>query len=133
EKYFVGGRSFPGWAIGLSLVGTSISSVTFLAFPADAYKTAWIRFLPSLMLPLGVAIAAFYFLPIFRRGRVTSAYEYLENRFGPGIRVYGALTFILGQLTRLSLILYLVSLVIHEITGLNPILCILIGGAFVAG
>src|SRR5690606_18419591 len=88
EKYFVGGRSFPGWAIGLSLVGTSISSVTFLAFPADAYKTAWIRFLPSLMLPLGVAIAAIYFLPFFRRGQVTSAYEYLEWRFGPGIRVY---------------------------------------------
>jgi SSS family solute:Na+ symporter len=133
EKYFVGGRSFPGWAIGLSLVGTSISSVTFLAFPADAYKTAWIRFLPSLMLPLGVAIAAFYFLPFFRRGRVTSAYEYLEWRFGPGIRVYGALTFILGQLTRLSLILYLVSLLIYEISGLHPILCILIGGVFVAG
>jgi len=42
EEYFVGGRSFSGWVIGLSLVGTSISSVTFLSFPADAYKTTWI-------------------------------------------------------------------------------------------
>lgn len=132
ENYFVGGRSFPGWAIGLSLVGTSLSSVTFVAFPADAYKTAWIRFLPSLMLPIGVAIAAYFFLPFFRRGRVTSAYEYLEKRFGPSIRVYGAIAFMLGQLTRLSLILYLVSLLFHEMTGLNPILCILISGVFVA-
>ncbi|MEZ6193986.1 MAG: hypothetical protein R3C45_22295 [Phycisphaerales bacterium] len=59
EEYFVGGRSFPGWAIGLSMVGTSISSVTFLAFPADAYKTAWLRFLPNLMLPFAILIAAY--------------------------------------------------------------------------
>ncbi|MGH8498509.1 MAG: sodium:solute symporter family transporter [Methylococcales bacterium] len=73
EEYFVGGRSLPGWAIGLSLVGTSISSITFVAYPGDAFKTAWLRFAPNLMLPVGVAIAALYFLPFFRRGRITSA------------------------------------------------------------
>jgi SSS family solute:Na+ symporter len=49
EEYFVGGRSFNGWVIGLSLVGTSISSVTFVAYPGDAFKTAWLRFLPNLI------------------------------------------------------------------------------------
>ena len=73
EEYFLGGRAFAGWVIGLSLVGTSISSVSFLAYPADAYKTAWLRYLPNLMLPVGVAIASFYFLPFFRRGNITSA------------------------------------------------------------
>lgn len=47
EDYFVGSRSFQGWVIGLSLVGTSISSITFLAYPADAFKTAWLRFIPN--------------------------------------------------------------------------------------
>ncbi|MBN1346996.1 MAG: sodium:solute symporter [Phycisphaerae bacterium] len=132
EEYFVGGRSFSGWIIGLSMVGTSISSITFLAYPGDAFKTAWLRFTPNFMLPLGVLIAAFVFLPFFRRGKVTSAYQYLEGRFGPSIRVYASSAFIIGQLTRVSMILYLLSLVIYEITGLSPIMCIVVGGGFVA-
>ncbi len=132
EEYFVGGRSFPGWMIGLSLVGTSISSITFLAFPGDAYKTAWLRFLPNLMMPVAVLIAAYVFLPFFRRGNLTSAYEYLEGRFGPSVRVYGAVAFIITQLIRLSLILYLISLLLHELIGVSPLWSILIAGGFVA-
>ncbi len=132
EEYFVGGRSFSGWVIGLSLVGTSISSITFLAYPGDAYKTAWLRYLPNLMLPIAVYISAYVFLPFFRRGNTITAYQYLEDRFGPSIRVYGALTFILGQLVRISLILYLLSLLIHELTGLSAQNSIIIGGIFVA-
>ena len=132
EEYFVGGRSFPGWAIGLSLVGTSISSITFLAYPGDAYKTAWLRFLPNLMLPLAILFAAYFFLPVFRRKKTTSAYEFLEDRFGPSVRVYGAVAFIVAQLVRLSTILYLLSLLVHELTGLDPITCIVISGVFVS-
>jgi solute:Na+ symporter, SSS family len=132
EEYFVGGRSFPGWAIGLSLVGTSISSVTFLAYPADAFKTAWLRYIPNFALPVAVLIAAYAFLPFFRRTKTTSAYEYLERRFGPSVRVYAGSVYIIAQLVRTSIILYLVSLVIHEMTGLSPTLCILVGGIFTA-
>jgi len=131
EEYFVGGRSVAGWVIGLSLVGTSISSITFLAYPADAYKTAWLRYLPNLMLPLAVVIAAYVFLPFFRRGNTMTAYEYLEGRFGPSIRIYGAVAFIVAQVVRISLILYLLSLLIQEITGLDPMASIVIGGVFV--
>ena len=125
EEYFVGGRSYKGWVIGLSMVGTSINSVTFLAYPADGFKTAWLRFLPNLMLPVGIIIAAYIFLPFFRRTKTTSAFEYLEHRFGPSVRVYGAVTFIIGQLIRLSLILFLLSLLMHEITGFSPIASVL--------
>lgn len=132
EEYFVGGRSYAGWVIGLSLVGTSISSITFLAYPADAFKTAWLRFLPNLMMPLGILIATRLFLPFFRHKNITSAYEYLEDRFGPSIRVYGSITFVFGQLVRVSIILYLISLVLHEMLGVDPVLSILIAGGFVA-
>lgn len=132
EQYFVGGRSFAGWVVGLSLVGTSLSSVTFLAYPADAYKTAWLRFVPALGLPIAIAVAAAFFLPIFRSRKMTSAYEYLEYRFGPSVRIYGALTFLIGQLFRLSIILYLVSLLMHELTGWNMTVCIAVCGIFVA-
>ncbi len=132
EEYFVGSRSFSGWVIGISLIGTAVSSITFLAYPADAFKTTWIRFTPNFMLIIAVFIAAYVFLPFFRRGKITSAYEYLEARFGPSIRVYGALTFIFSELIRISIILFLLSLVVHEITGLSPVTAILIGGVFVA-
>ena len=132
EEYFVGGRSYSGFVIGLSMIGTSISSVTFLAFPADAYKTAYLRFLPNFTLPIAILLAAFVFLPFFRRTQIISAYEYLEDRFSPSIRVYGAITFIIGQLIRLALILFLVSLLMHEITGLGALESILLAGVFVS-
>ena len=132
EEYFLGGRRFSGWVIGLSLVGTSISSITFIAYPGDAYKTSWLRYLPNLMLPLAVLIAAWLFLPRFREGRATSAYEFLERRFGPSIRVYGALTFILAQLVRVSTILYLLALLIQQVVGIEPVPAIWVAGVFVA-
>ncbi len=132
EEYFVGGRSFSGWVIGLSLVGTSISSITFLAYPGDAFKTSWLRFAPNLMMPLGILFAAYFFLPFFRRGKITSAYEYLEDRFGPSIRVYGAVAFIIAQVVRISMILFLLSLLLQELTGLSATTCIILGGVFVA-
>ena len=115
EHYFLGSRNFPAWAIGLSMVGTSISSVSYLAYPGDAFKTAYLRLLPAFMLPIAILIASYFFLPFFRRGKVTSAFEYLEGRFGPYTRVYAAVAFVIMQLLRLSTVLYLVSVLVFEL------------------
>ncbi len=131
EDYFLGGRNFPAWALGVSLVGTSISSITFIAYPGDAFKTAWLRFLPNLSLPIVILIAAIWILPFYRRGNITSAFEYLEGRFGPGTRIYGAVAFIIAQCVRLALILFLISELIFQLTGLPYWLCIVTGGLFV--
>jgi len=131
EDYFVGGRSHKGWVIGLSLVGTSISSISFLAFPSDAYKTAYLRIVPCFMLPIALVIAAYFFLPFYRKNVISSAYEYLEMRFGPGIRVYGAIAFVFSQLVRISGILFLMSLLLQTLTGMDQVLCIVVSGVFV--
>ncbi len=128
ETFFVGNRTFPAWLLGLAMFATSISSMTVVAYPADAYKAAYLRLLPAFMLPLGIFIASKVFLPFFRKARCTSAFEYLEGRFGPGVRLYAALAFVLGQLLRISTILYLVSLLFQQMTGATPYMCILIGG-----
>lgn len=132
EAYFLGNRNFPAWALGLSLVGTSISSVSFLAYPADAYKTAYLRLIPAFVLPVAIFIAARWVLPFFRRGQVTTAFEYLEMRFSPGTRVYGAVAFIFAQVLRISLILYLVALLVHEFTRWDIYTCIVVSGVFVS-
>ena len=61
EGYFVGNRSYSGWVIGLSMIGTSISSITFLAYPADSFKTSWLRFLPNIVLPIVIITSAYLF------------------------------------------------------------------------
>jgi len=132
EDYFLGNRSFPGWAVGLSMVGTSISSVTFLALPAAAFVLDWRQAVPSMMLPLVAVVTITVFIPFFRRANLTSAFEYLEDRFGPLARLYGAISFIILQMIRLGTILYLVSIPINLLTGFPIFWVIVVGGVFIA-
>lgn len=128
ESFFVANRQFPAWLLGLAMFATMISSVTVVAYPADAYKSAYLRWIGTLMLPLGVYIGWKFFLPFYRRNRCTSAFEYLESRFGAGIRTYVSATFTIAQLLRIATILYLVSLVFQQMTGASAYACILMGG-----
>lgn len=126
EAYFLGNREFPAWAIGLSMLGTSVSSITFLAIPAAAYALDWRQLVAQLMLPLVTVVAVVVFIPLFRARRRTSAFEYLSTRFGKAAGVYGAITFILLQVIRLGMVLFLMSLPLALMTGtpLPWIICV---------
>ncbi|MBN2021768.1 MAG: sodium:solute symporter [Pirellulales bacterium] len=113
----VAGRSLPGWAVGLSIFGTYLSSISFLACPAQSYKTNWNPFVFSLSLPLAAWLAVRWFVPFYRRGGAISAYEHLESRFGPWARTYAVVCYLLTQLARVGVILYLVALVLAPLTG----------------
>ena len=128
EEYFLGGRKIPGWALGLSMVGTSISSITFLALPAAAFVLDYRQLTPNLFMPVAALIACRIFIPFFRRGLKTTAYEYLESRYGTGIRIYAALYSLLGQLLRLAIILYLVVLPLSEMLDISESTAILAFG-----
>lgn len=132
EDYFLAGRSMPGWLIGISLVGTSLSSITFLALPAAAFALDWRLIVNNLMLPIGVIFAVFVFIPLFRKRNITTAFEYLENRFGAEVRIYGALSFIILQLLRLSTVLYLVSLPISFLLNVPVVWVVIVGGFFIS-
>ncbi len=132
ESFFVGNRQFPAWLLGLAMFATSISSITVVAYPGDAYKAAYLRWLPSLMLPFGILIGSRIFLPFYRRNKCTSAYEYLEARFGNGVRTYVSVSFVINQVMRIATILFLVSLVFEQMTGASPYACILMGGGVIA-
>ena len=128
ESYFLAGRNMPGWVVGFSLMATIISSMTFLAAPGFAYAENW-RYMPchiGYLIAVGVMI--FFYMPFFRRSRVSSAYEYLEKRFGLWARLYAAAAFVLFQVFRLGIILYAVSLPIQEMIGLPlPYIILLFG------
>jgi SSS family solute:Na+ symporter len=132
EEYFVGNRSFPGWAIGLSMLGTIISSGTFLALPAAAYVLDWRQLSINLVLPIIAVLAIVLFIPFFRRSGLTSAFEYLGDRYGTGPRLYGTASFIVMQLIRMAQILFLVALPIQFLTGASIETVIIVAGVFVA-
>jgi len=132
EEYFVGNRSFRGWVVGLSMVGTTVSSVTFLAFPADSFSTDWSNLVQNLTLPFVAVIAVIFFVPLLRRGDLTSAFQYLEWRFGTIARLYGVISFLVIQLIRLARILYLVALPVVVLTGAPLWAVILCTGIFIA-
>ena len=115
--FMIADGKLPSWAVGLSILGTFVSSITFLAYPGQAYNANWDVFLFSLTLPPAALVATFYFIPLYRTRVKISAYEYLEQRFGPWARIYGSISFMLGSLARIGMILFLVSLVLHQLTG----------------
>src|ERR1039458_9328579 len=74
DRYFVAKRSIPAWAMGLSLLATLISSVTFIAYPGSAYAGDWANLVPGFMAVLVLALVGLIIIPFFRHVVVMSAY-----------------------------------------------------------
>jgi len=91
------GRSLPGWAVGLSIFGTYLSSNTFIGVPGKSYAGNWNRFAFSLGIPIAAVIAVWFFVPFYRRSGEISAYNHLEKRFGAWAGVAIGLNALLGE------------------------------------
>jgi SSS family solute:Na+ symporter len=131
EGYFLGGRSIPGWAIGLSLIGTTISSITFIALPAAAIALDWRLMVPNYTTLVGAILAIAIFIPLFRALPYTTAYEFLEKRVGRFARTYAASMVVVMQLLRVGAVLYLASVPISLILGVPIPWVIVFGGLFI--
>ena len=118
----------PGWAIGLSLYATFLSSNTFLGVPGKAFGSNWNAFVFSLSMPLAAWIASKYFVPFYRRSGEISAYTHFEHRFGPWARTYAVLCFLLTQLARIGSIFFGIALSLQALTGYDMSLIMLIMG-----
>lgn len=130
DNYFKAGGRIPWWAAGISIYGTQLSAITFMAVPALVYATDWRLAVGTIMILLIVPLIVKYYLPHFRGLNLTTAYEFLEQRFDLKVRMVGSLTFILLQLGRMGVVLYLPAIAISSVTGIDIILCIAIMGVF---
>ena len=79
HDFFLGGRRIPWWAAGLSIFGTQLSAITFMAIPAKTYATDWRYFMGNMAIIMVAPVIILVFLPFYRRLNVTTAYEYLER------------------------------------------------------
>lgn len=109
--------TIPGWALGLSIYATFLSSNTFLGVPGKAFGTNWNAFVFSISMPFAAWIASKYFVPFYRRTGEISAYTHLEKRFGSWARTYAVICFLLTQLARMGSIFFGIALSLQALTG----------------
>ncbi|MCL4693261.1 MAG: sodium/solute symporter [Candidatus Hydrogenedentes bacterium] len=126
--FFLGGKRVPWWAAGISIFGTLLSAITFLAVPATSFRTDWVYFVGNASIIIVAPIVVYAYLPFFRRLDITSAYEYLEKRFNRAVRLFGSAAFLLFQLGRVGVVLYLPALALSTSTGLDIRLSIIVMG-----
>ena len=82
ETYFVAKRSIPSWALGISMLATIISAVTFIAYPGAGYAGNWSLLVPGIMVVVVLLLVGAVVIPFYRQAVGVSTYEYFEKRFG---------------------------------------------------
>lgn len=117
DGYFLSDRQMPWWLVLLSIMGTQASAVTFLTAPGQAY-TDGMRFVQYYFgLPLAMVIVCITFVPIFRKLKIYTAYEYLENRFDLKTRSLTSFLFLLSRGLSTGISIYAPSLVLNSLLG----------------
>ncbi|WP_173917584.1 sodium:solute symporter [Halobacillus sp. Marseille-Q1614] len=117
KDYFLGGRSIPWWAIGLSVMATQASAITFIGAPGWGYEGGLERLIMYLNVPLAIAFLIVTIVPFFYRTEVYTAYEYLEKRFDVKTRSFAAFLFLVARGLATGVVLYAPALVLSVVTG----------------
>ncbi len=125
SEFFLGNRSIPFWAAGVSMFAGNTSSISYLAIPAKAFDTDWQYMMSKIITVMGLIFVAIWVVPIFRRLNLVSVFNYLEMRFHPMIRLLtSSLAIAMHVGGRMGIVLFLPAMAISIITGTNVILCI---------
>ena len=124
DDFFKGGGRIPWWAAGISIFATMLSAITYMSIPAKAYATDWTYYPMQICILLVSFPVIKYYLPFFRRLNVTTAYEYLERRFNSATRLMASILFIVFMVARTALVLFLPSLAMTAVTGIDIYICI---------
>lgn len=129
KEYFKGDGTVPWWVTSVSIFATLLSPISFLSLAGNSYAGTWIMWFAQLGMLLAIPLTIKFFLPIYSALDIDTAYHYLELRFGSkGLRVLGAVMFIVYQVGRMSIIMYLPCMVLSSLTGISVNLLIIIMG-----
>ncbi|MGW8267516.1 MAG: sodium:solute symporter [Longimicrobiales bacterium] len=126
EGYFLANRRLPWWAIGLSVMATQASAITFIGTTGQAFDSGmeFVQF--YLALPFAMVVLCAVFVPFFYRARVFTAYEYLEQRFDSKTRSLAGFLFLMSRGMGAGIILYAPAIVLSVILGWDERLTIMV-------
>lgn len=129
KEFFKGDGTIPWWVTSVSIFATLLSPISFLSLAGNSYGGSWILWFAQLGMIIAIPLTIRFFLPLYSRLKIDTAYEYLEIRYkNKGLRILGALMFIIYQIGRMSIIMYLPSMVLAQLTGINVNLLIIVMG-----
>lgn len=131
EGYLLGGKESNWWTIGLSVMATQASAITFLSTPGQAYMEGmgFVQFYFGL--PLAMIIISTVFIPLYYKLKVYTAYEFLENRFDNKTRLLTASLFLLQRGLAAGITIYAPAIILSQIIGWSLNFTILFIGALV--
>jgi SSS family transporter len=119
EGYFLGARSLPWWAVGLSVMATQLSAITMIGTTGQAYADG-MRFVQFYYaLPLAMIVLSVTLVPFFHRARIYTAYEYLEQRFDARTRALTSLLFLVSRSMALGVVISAPAVVLSVVLGLS--------------
>jgi len=131
DQYLMGGRTLRWYHVGLSVMATQASAITFLSAPGQAYSDG-MRFVQFYFgLPLAMIVLCVTFVPIFHRLKVYTAYEYLEQRFDLKTRVITSILFLVQRGLSTGITIYAPSIILSTILDINVVYTTLFIGALV--
>lgn len=119
KEYFVGTGKMNPMLIGVSLFATLLSTITYLSLPGENLGKGPMYLLSLLAMPAVYLFVGYVLLPVYMKQRVTSAYELLEAKLGPEIRILGALMFVTLRLVWMSLLIYLTAKAMTTMLGVG--------------
>ncbi|QJD97270.1 sodium:solute symporter [Mucilaginibacter robiniae] len=131
QSYFAAKGRVPAWAIGMSLLATLISSVTFLGYPGEGFSSNWLLLVQGLMVPVVLLGIIWFVVPLFRKVIGLSAYDYFEKRFGLFARYYSSIAFVFRQFSGMGTVFFLLAVALSSITGGNTLAIIIVVGLIV--
>src|SRR5678815_5356084 len=119
DGYFLSNRSMPWGLVLLSIMGTQASAITFVSAPGQAY-TDGMRFVQYYFgLPFAMIVICIFFVPIFHKLKVYTAYEYLENRFNGKTRILTSFLFLLQRGLSTGISVFAPSIILSSLFGWN--------------
>lgn len=117
DGYLRGGNDSKWWVIGLSIMATQASAITFLSTPGQAY-TDGMRFIQFYLgLPVAMIIISVFFLPLYYKAKIYTAYEYLEGRFDLKTRMLAAFIFLMQRGLAAGITIYAPSIILSALLG----------------
>ena len=128
DDFFLAGREMPWWAVGLSVMATQISAITFVGTTGQGYGDGMRFLVVYFALPFAMVILCLTLVPFFYRAKVFTAYEYLEQRFDLKTRTITSLLFLLQRGLAVGVTLYAPALVLSTILGISEGATILLMG-----
>ncbi|MET2849037.1 sodium/solute symporter [Vibrio owensii] len=126
SQFALGDKNIPWWAIGISVVCTYVSAMSFLGGPAWSYKEGLSVIAIHLNYPLVIFFIVAVFMPFFYNNGLTSIYEYQERRFGKASRLTLSFIFLIKQALSSAAVLYATAMILEFITGIDVMYCIMI-------